>query len=329
MSTVAVTGATGLLGNNLVRMLLERGGTRVRALLRLTSGVGSLEGLAAGVIRVDLARATPDEIVRAIDGMDTVIHCAARVGIGRQELAGYRAANVDATAALARACRRIGARLVHVSTVDTMRWGTREDPGTEDQEPGPDYGIPYVISKREAEAAVLAEVENGLDAVVVNPAYMLGPWDWKPSSGRMLLKAVHAPLLLAPPGGNDFCHVQDVAAGTLAAAGRGRTGERYILGGEAMTYTEAFQLFANVAGRRKRARTSPAWLVRAAGHAANIAGLLTGGGEFDVNSASADASIRPHHFSSAKAERELGYTHRPAADAARDAWEWFLANGYA
>ena len=328
MRTVAVTGATGLLGNNLVRLLVERGEHRVRALLRLTSGSGPLEGLPASVIRVDLSRATHQEIVRAIDGVDTIIHCAARVGIGRQQLDGYRAANVWGTANLAHACRATGARLVHVSTVDTMRWGTREAPGTEDDEPGPDFGIPYVITKREAEVAVLGQVEQGLDAVIVNPVFLLGPWDWKPSSGRMLLKAASAPILLAPPGGNDFAHVADVAAGILTAAQRGRLGERYILGGEALSYTEAFQLFADTAGRKRRARQAPAAVIRGAGRAANLLGQLTGG-EYDVNSASALVSTLPHHFSSARAERELGYTWRPAAEAARDAWEWFVAHGYA
>ena len=327
MPTVAVTGATGLLGNNLVRMLVARGEHHVRALLRLTSGSRALDGVAASVIRVDLARATQQEIVRAIDGMDVIVHCGARVGIGREQLEGYRAANAHATANLASACRQTGARLVHVSTVDTMRWGTRENPGTEDDKPGPTHGIPYVITKREAEGAVLAEVKRGLDAVIVNPAYILGPWDWKPSSGRMLIKAASAPMLIAPPGGNDFVHVEDVAKGILAAIQHGRTGERYILGGQAMSYTEAFQLFADIAGRQRRARTAPPWLVRAAGTGAQLRGMITGG-EYDVNTASAEVSTLPHHFSSARAERELGYTHRPAAEAARDAWKWFRAHGY-
>ena len=328
MPTIAVTGATGLLGNNLVRLLLERGGVDVRALLRLTSPMQPLEGLAASVIRVDLPRATEIEIIRAIDGVDAIIHCGAKVGIGRDELESYRAANTVATRALSRACHRTGTRLVHVSTVDTMRWGSMEHPGTEADEPGPDFGVPYVITKREAEHAVLEEVGHGLHAVIVNPAYMLGPWDWKPSSGRMLLAAARAPLLLAPPGGNDFVDVRDVAAGILAALERGRSGERYILGGHPLTYRDAFQLFSDTAGRSRRARTAPALLVRASGSAAGILGALTGG-EYDVNAASASLSIMPHHFSSEKAISELGYGFRPVAESARDAWEWFAANGYA
>lgn len=328
MTTIAVTGATGLLGNNVVRMLIERGDANVRALLRLTSPMRPLEGLPASVIRVDLARATEIEIVRAIDGVDTIIHCSALVGIGREELELYRAANVTATAALARACHRTGARFVHVSTVDTMRWGTMNQPGTETDEPGSDLRVPYVITKREAEQVVLDEVGHGLDAVIVNPAYMIGPWDWKPSSGRMLLAAAKAPLLLAPPGGNDFVDVRDVASGILTATAKGRTGERYILGGHPLTYTAAFQLFSDAAGRSRKARTAPAWLVRTSGRAAGLLGAVTGG-EFDVNSASAEMSILPHHFSSAKAVDELDYAFRPVEEAARDAWEWFKANGYA
>lgn len=325
---LAVTGATGLLGNNLVRMLSARGDVDVRAVLRLTSGVTALQGVRAAVMRIDLGRATQPEIVRAIEGATVVIHAGARVGIGRQHLAGYREANVTASRNLANACRTIGARLVHVSTVDTMRWGTREHPGTEDDPAGPDHGIPYVVTKREAEQAVLEEVERGLDGVIVNPAYMLGPWDWKPSSGRMLLKVASAPVVFAPPGGNDFVHVEDVATGILAAVEHGERGRRYILGGEALSYTEAFQLFATIAGRNRRARTAPAWLTRAAGRAADLLGYATGG-EYDVNSASAGASTLPHHFSSARAQAELGYTYRPAAEAARDAWAWFQSHGYA
>jgi dihydroflavonol-4-reductase len=85
---------------------------------------------------------------------------------------------------------------------------------------------PYVVTKREAERAVLAEVEHGLDAVIVNPVYMIGPWDWKPSSGRMLLEVGAGKGLFAPPGANDFVDVRDVAAGILAAAERGISGRR-------------------------------------------------------------------------------------------------------
>nr|MBA3891823.1 NAD-dependent dehydratase [Gemmatimonadaceae bacterium] len=121
---------------------------------------------------------------------------------------------------------------------------------------------------------------------------------------------------------------RDIAAGILAASVKGRTGERYILGGHPMTYQAAFQLFSDAAGRSKKARTAPAWLVRTSGRAAGLLGAVTGG-EYDVNSASAEMSILPHHFSSAKAVEELGYSFRPVEDAARDAWEWFTANAYA
>lgn len=321
---ILITGATGLLGNNVVRRALQ-GGLDAAALVRPESSQRPFEGLAMPRIAVDLAR---DDLGKMLGQGDIVVHCAARVAIGSRDLDGFRADNVVPTARLAAACREAGARLVHVSTVDTLVWGTAELPG--DETPGAAEPVPtaYSISKREAEAALLAEVDRGLDAVIVHPAYMLGPWDWKPSSGRMMLEVAKTPLAVAPPGGNDFCHVEDVADGVIAAALRPSAGGRYILGGEALTYAAAFRLMREIAGRGLAVATAPAWLVRALGRCGDALAALTGR-EPALNGASAAIACLPHHFSSARAIRDLGYRPRPARAAMTDAWAWFRAHGYA
>src|SRR5262249_23403497 len=156
----------------------------------------------------------------------------------------HRAINVEGTRHVAQAAKQAGARMVHVSSVDTMGDGTRQKPA--DEETPCDGGVlcPYIITKREAEQVVLQLVSERLDAVIVNPAYMLGPWDWKPSSGRLLLSISQNQGTFVPIGGNDFCDARDVAAGVVAAAAKGVAGRRYILGGEPMSYVEAFRLFA-------------------------------------------------------------------------------------
>ncbi len=319
-----VTGATGLLGNTVLRQALAQG-LEATALVRPTSAHLPLNGLEIRRIEADLAENDLNPLLR---GAFAVIHCAARVGIGRSGMAAFRRDNAVATARLAAACRAAGVRLVHVSTVDTLVWGTRDAPGK--GEPAAPHALDtaYAASKREAEQAILAEIDRGLDAVIVHPGFLLGPWDWKPSSGRLMLAACRGPMSIAPPGGNDFCHAGDVAAAILTAARKAPPGSRHVLSGEALTYTQAFRQMRKAAGRSGPVMTAPAALVMAAGRAGDLLGRLTGR-EPELNSASAAISCLPHHFSSAKAARDLGYAPRPAVDAFRDAWTWFVERGYA
>jgi dihydroflavonol-4-reductase len=320
-----VTGATGLVGNNVVRLLLDRG-RAVRVLGRQRSDTRPLAGLDVERVTGDVCDA--DSLGRACQGVQLVVHAAAQVHIGWTGLQSQRAVNVEGTRNIARAARQAGARLVHVSTVDTMGRGTRAQPADEDTPLGRHIECPYVVTKREAEQVVLGLAADGLDAVVVNPAFMIGPWDWKPSSGRMLLAIGRGRGFLAPPGGNDFCDVRDVAAGILSAAERGATGRRYILGGEPLSYYEAWSLFAEITGRRKPRRVMRVPVLRTLGALGSLWGHVIRN-EPDLNSASAAMSMMEHHFSAARAIRELGYQIRPIRAAAEVAWQWFLEHGYA
>lgn len=322
--TVLVTGATGLLGNTTVRLLVERG-EAVRTLERPESDPRPLQGLPIERFVGDVL--DPPSLATAVQGTRLVVHCAGLVQVGLRDR-GHHAVNVEGARFVSRACRSAGIRMVHVSSVDALGWGTRENPSDEEApQEGLPARLPYSASKRKGEEAVLEEVGRGLDAVVVNPGFLLGPWDWKPSSGRMLLEVARGGGLLAPGGGNDFCHAEDVAAGLLAAAERGATGRRYILGGEALSYLEAWRLFARVTGGQAPVGTAPDILVKAVGWGGTLLGRLTGR-EPAVNAGATAVSLLPHHFSSRRAEEELGYRWRPAEEAARDAWEWFQSHGY-
>ena len=319
-----VTGATGLVGNNVVRLLLERG-SRVRVLTRSSSNPRPLAGLAVETASGDVRDA--ESVQRAIDGTDCVIHAAAHVHIGWTGLELARAVNVAGTAAVAASARRAGVRMVHVSSVDALGLAPHGAPSDEETPAGGGVLCPYVLTKREAERAVLDEVAAGLDARIVNPAYMIGPWDWKPSSGRMLLEVARNRALFAPLGTNNFCDVRDVAAGVLAAAERGQTGRRYILGGQRLSYFQAWRVFAKVT--RSLPPLLPAGpLIRiAAGRCGDLWTRLSGR-EGDINSAATTSSAQQRNFQSTRAQRELQYHSRPLVESATDAWNWFRENGY-
>jgi dihydroflavonol-4-reductase len=322
-----VTGATGLVGNNVVRLLLDRGRS-VRALVR--PGRMADDPALAGLPVETTIGALDDEsaLQAAIDGSSFVVHAAAMVHCGWRHLDEMRRVNVTGTAVVARCARRAGARMVHVSSVDAI--GLRSDglPADEETPPGGMPECPYVVTKREAEEAVLREIDLGLDAVIVNPVFMIGPWDWKPSSGRMLVEVASGKGLFAPPGGNDFVDVRDVAAGILAAMHRGTTGRRYILGGHPLCYLDAWRIFARAGGRMQPLGTAGPVILRLAGFVGDVAALVARR-EPAVNSAAVTMSMLPHHFSSERAKRELGYTCRPFEEAVQDAWDWFVLHGYA
>jgi dihydroflavonol-4-reductase len=320
-----VTGATGLVGNNVVRLLLEAG-RRVRVLVREGFDSRAFDGLDVEAVRGDVRE--PESVRAACRGVGCVVHAAARVHIGWSGLAAQRAVNVEGTGNVARAVLEAGARMVHVSSVDTLGTGTPERPADEETLREPPVRCPYVVTKREAEEVILAAVGEGLRAVIVNPAYMLGPWDWKPSSGRMLLEVSRGRAWLAPRGSNSFCDVRDVAEAILAAADRGRVGRRYILAGRTLGYLDAWRLFAEVSGARRplaKVGGAPLWLI---GRFGDLAARLTGR-EGSVNSAATRMSALERHYTSARAEQELGYRERDLRLTVETAWRWFVDYGFA
>ena len=319
-----VTGSTGLLGNNVVRQLVARG-DEVRVLVRSSADPRPLEGLRVEVITGDVT--SVQDIEDAVEGVDAVIHCAGVVRIGWSDAETFHRVNVEGTQLVAKAARKQGARLVHVSTINTLGVATRRRVADETWADPRVVLCPYVTSKRAGESVVREQIGEGLDAVIVHPGFMLGPWDWKPSSGEMILEVARRWTPLAPTGGVSVCDVRDVAEGVLSALERGRRGESYVLGGENLRYWRLWKLIAEVSGGS--APWVPAGPINRmiGGAFGDLWGKVTGV-EPAVNSAAAKMASQLHFFSSDKAKRELGYTSRPARESITDAWHWFLEHGY-
>jgi dihydroflavonol-4-reductase len=318
-----VTGATGLLGNNVVRQLLAAG-EQIRVLARPSSDPKSLAGL-------DIERATGDvrdaaSVAEACRGVQVVIHSAGHVHLGWKQLDVHKQINVEGARNVAVAAREAGLKMVHVSAINALGLGRLAQPADEDSALPGIVECNYVLTKREAERIVLEEVARGLDAAIVNPGCMFGPWDWKPSSGKMLLAVTKfAPIY--PVGAVSFCDARDVAAGMIAAASRGRAGRKYVMGGHNLSYREAWRQMAALVG--KRGPFSPMGpLFR--GAVAPILDLVTAvtGREGDANSAILLMGRQEHCFSSRRAEEELGYRARPFQETLADTWAWFREQGY-
>jgi dihydroflavonol-4-reductase len=321
-----VTGASGLLGNNVVRHLLdgEAHDAQVRALVRSTSDPRPLSGLAVQRCEGDVTDRR--SIEQAMAGVGAIIHCAGHVHLGWKGLAEHRRVNVEGTRNIASVARQAGARLVYVSSVNALGLGRIDAPADEESALEGIEQVPYVISKREAEQAVREEMGRGLFATIVYPGTIFGPWDWKPSSGRMLIEFNRFPVW-APVGAGSMCDVRDVAAGIIAAASRGASGRRYILAGHNMWYWDLFREIAKLAAQRGpwlpmgpvfRAIASPLFDLR----------TWLRGTEDGINSATLALSRQQHCFSSARAARELGYSLRPLSETLGDAWNWLEQYGY-
>jgi dihydroflavonol-4-reductase len=326
MSRVAVTGASGLVGGNLAAELLAAG-HRVVAIRRAATRKSHLDDLAIEWHETDLG--LPDAMARAFAGADCVFHCAAAVSVKRAVTPEMIATNVTGTANVIDAVIAAKVpRLVHTSSVVAIGLSTDGQPCDETARWNFDEaGLvdAYAITKRQAED-VINGARDRVDAVIVNPTYMFGPRDARPSSGRLIVDVVRQRVPGWTTGYNNFVDVRDVARGMIAAWQRGRRGERYILAGHEMTYRDIMRAIADIAGvkpPRLRVPHAAAWLFGKWGDRVERRGK-----EPVVNSTQIRyAFTNRFRFRSDKAARELGYRPGPLEPALRDAVDWFRAHG--
>jgi dihydroflavonol-4-reductase len=327
MRTV-VTGASGLLGGNLALELIAQGHD-VRATRRTAASTKHLDGHPIEWVPGDLDDV--DALQAAFAGADVVFHCAALVSILRRPTRELIATNVDGTRNVVEAVRAAKVRrLVHCSTVGAVGLSENGQPCDESArwnfaEHGLDDG--YVTTKRRAEDVVDGAVKEGLDAVIVNPTYMLGPYDAKPSSGKLIVGVVERQAPGFTSGRNNFVDVRDVARGIVLAWQRGRTGERYILGGDNMSYKDVFHLIARVAGVPPLTWAVPRVVASVVGLAGDVQHRITGKEPLITTNSVRWGYCSTFQFSSAKAQAELGYGHGPLGPAISDAIAWFRAHG--
>jgi dihydroflavonol-4-reductase len=324
---VLLTGGSGFVGSAIARALLGAG-YGVRALVRPTSRRNNLAGL--GLETVDGDMCDPAAVTRAMRGVQYVVHAAADYRLWTRHPAALVRMNVDGTRTVMEAALAEGVeRVVYTSSVATLKPRRDSAPANEtDALDVADAIGAYKQSKVAAERVVEGIAARGLAVVIVNPSTPIGPRDIKPTpTGRVIVEAARGRMPAFVDTGMNLAHVDDVAAGHVAALERGRPGERYILGGDNVPLREMLGEIARLTGRRAprlelpRAPLYP--LATAAEAIASFTGrepLLTRDG--------LRMSRHRMFFTSEKAMRELGYQSRPYAEALHDAVDWFRAAGY-
>ena len=325
---VLVTGGSGFLGSAVVRALIARG-LRVRALVRSSSPLDNLMGLNCEVVTGDLT--DQESLTAAIRGVRYLFHVAADYRLWARDPSIIMRVNVEGTCSLMREALSAGVeRIVYTSSVAALKVAGATSPVDETAPLASDEAIgAYKRSKTLAERAVEGMIlRDGLPAVIVNPTTPIGPRDIRPTpTGRILLDAARGRIPAFVDTGLNFAHVDDIAEGHLLAFERGRIGERYVLGGQNLSLQELLGAIAGLTGRRAPRIKLPRGPLFPLAFGAEAVARLTGKEPL----LTVDGLRMSRHrmfFTSAKAERELGYRSRPYQEGVVDALTWFRNAGY-
>ncbi len=325
---VLVTGGEGLLGNNLIRELLDRSFEVGVLLQKKEMPTLGLDGLP---LHRFYGNILDEESVRnAIKGFDVVIHLAASTQVNPPKDKKITEINVLGTKHVVQACLDFHLkRLIHVGTANSFAPGTLEQPGTEENEyTGQSYGLDYFDSKYSAQQLVLESVKNhSLNAIVVNPTFMIGPFDTKPSSGTLLLSLYKKQIPFCTPGSKTYIAVKDACIAICNSIEMGRSGQCYILGNEHYTYQGFFQLVSSSLGFSTPQLILPAILIRSYGHFNTFLSKITRKTPV-LSKEMARLACENHCYSGEKARKDLKMPHTPLSVAIKDCFQWFEENGY-
>lgn len=317
-----VTGATGFIGNHVARLLLERGET-LRLLVRHTSSRLPLDGLGSEIHVGDLRdRAS---LKAAVTGCRQVYHVAADYRLWSRRPRDLYETNVEGTRNLLSIAQECGVeRAIYTSTVGTIGLPNNGTVGTEDSPVSiDDMSGHYKRSKFLAEQVAQEFAGNGFDVVIVNPTAPIGERDFRPTPTGLIIRDFltgRMPAYLDT--GLNLVDVRDVAKGHILAAERGRTGERYLLGGENLTLKQMFDQLAVVTGRPAPTTRIPYPVALAAGLVstafASVSGL-----EPRVPLEGVKMARKKMFADCTKAQRELGFEAGSVTAALARAVQWF------
>jgi dihydroflavonol-4-reductase len=322
--TVVVTGASGHVGANLVRALLARG-CSVRAVVHRERR--ALEGLRVETVEGDIC--DPASLRRAFEGAEVVYHAAAHISILMTEWPLLESVNVVGTRNVVEACLHCRVpRLVHFSSIHALE---EKPPNVPADESCPlvesRRAPPYDRSKAAGEREVLRGGEQGLNAIIINPTAVIGPYDFRPSHfGRALLAIANGRLPALVPGGFNWVDARDVVEGAMRAAERAPIGARYLLSGHWVSVRDMAAVVEGITGVAAPRFVCPMWLARIGAPFVTAFARLDGNSPL-YTSVSLRALCSCHDVSHARATRDLDYRPRPFRETLVDTLRWFEQAG--
>jgi dihydroflavonol-4-reductase len=301
---VLITGANGFLSGHIIHELL-RCGYAVRAMMRPGAKAPGISGLKIETVFGNITDKTDCEM--AVAGCDVVIHAAADTNQSYRRIEDYYPVNVEATANIIEAAVRENCkRLIFVSTANAMGFGTLSMPGNESTPVSPLFmKSGYARSKFLAQELVLTAVNSQkIDAVVVNPTFMIGPIDHNPHSGRIFNMVLNRKFVICPPGGKNFVDVRDAAMGIVSAIKNGKPGECYLIAGENLSFREFFLKATRLSGQKTRLISIPKFILILFGICGTISRYL--GIQTELSYTNARILCINNYYDNGKAVRNLG-----------------------
>lgn len=327
MEKVLITGGNGFLGSNVARELFDRG-YKVKLMMRPMASTDILKDISCEIFFGDISNI--QDVIMAVSDCTYVIHTASvtqQWGVTFEE---YDRINITGTKNIVEACLLHNVkRLIHVSTANTLGAGSLDKPGNELSA----FSLlhlnsGYVNSKYIAQQYISEQVERRkLPAVIINPTFMIGPHDSKPSSGKIIFHGLNKRLIFYPSGGKNFVHIKDVCDGIANALIVGSIGDCYLIAGENLSYRSFFKLLNEVAGQKSFMIKIPAFFMKTAGIIGSLLHNMTGK-TFKLTYSSAYMLCLSNYYSGRKSERELGIDYSSTKSAVKSALEWFKENNY-
>ncbi len=323
-----VTGASGFLGNHVARALAKQGAD-LRLLIRANSNTKNIADLKADLVTGDLR--DPASLEKGIAGCEVVFHVAADYRLWLRDPNEMYRSNVEGTRAILEAARKNSVRrVVYTSSVATMGFTSNGQPADENSPVSLDNMIgPYKRSKFMAEQVAIEAARSGLDVVIVNPTTPVGERDIKPTpSGRIIVDFLKKKFPAYVDTGLNLVDATECARGHIAALEKGRSGERYILGGENLTLKQILDKLGAITGLPSPTIRVPYVLALATGVVDEVVTGRIRGREPRATIDAVRMGRKKMLVSSTKAEGELGWKIVPVDDALRRAVEWFRSNGH-
>lgn len=322
MKKVFVTGANSLLGTNIIIELLEQG-YLVIGLLRNKKSFHYKKHPNLTLIEGELA--DTQALKKHLTDCTYLIHIAAITQQNLLRYSDYEKINVLATETLIKlAIQTKVSRFIFISSANAFGHGSVENPGNEMLAPRfPFTKSLYAKSKIRAQERVLS-YKNQIDVVVINPSFMLGAYDSKPSSGKIIFMGYRKKWLFYPPGGKNFVHVKDVAKGTVSALSKGKNGEAYLLTGKNLSYKAFFEKLSLQTQNKPIYIQTPKAALLFVGYLGNILRFL----RFKSSISKTNMQILCAHnfYSNLKAKEELAVSFHSTEEAISEAVNWFVEN---